>query len=276
MTQRILITGATGHLGRRTAARAADAGWTVVGTYLTAPGVGAAERLDVRDPVAVRELMRRVRPDVVVHAAAGRDDWRVIADGAAHVALAAVAVRARLVHLSSDALFSGREVHYDESAQPDPVYRYGAAKAAAETAVRAIDPGAAVVRTSLILGDGTGVHEVLTHDLIAGRADGTLFTDQIRKPVHVDDLADALLELATNGHAGILNVAGADAISRYDLGVLVARRDGLDPTLIPAGTIGDRGLRLPTDVRLRTEKATALLRTRLRGAHEFLAAPVAR
>ncbi|BFU46202.1 SDR family oxidoreductase [Krasilnikovia sp. MM14-A1004] len=276
MTRRILVVGATGHLGRRTAARAADAGWTVVGTYFTAAGAAAAERLDVRDPVAVRELLHRVRPDVVVHAAAGRDDWRVIADGAAHVALAAVAVGARLVHLSSDALFSGREVHYDESALPDPVYRYGAAKAAAETAVRAIDPGAAVVRTSLILGDGTGMHEVLTHDLIAGRVEGMLFTDQIRRPVHTDDLADAVLELADNGYRGVLNVAGADAISRYDLGVLVARRDGLDPALIPAGTIADRGLPMPTDVRLRTERAAALLRTRLRGAREFLAVPLVR
>ncbi|GAB1690261.1 SDR family oxidoreductase [Krasilnikovia sp. M28-CT-15] len=275
MTRRILITGATGHLGRRTAARAAEAGWTVVGTYFTAPGPAAGERLDVRDPAAVRELVQRVRPDVVLHAAAGRDDWRVIADGAAHVASAAVAGGARLVHVSSDAVFTGREVHYDESALPDPVSRYGAAKAAAETAVRAIDPGAAVVRTSLILGDGTGAHEILTHDLIAGRVDGMLFTDQIRKPVHTDDLADALLELATNGYRGILNVAGADVVNRYDLGVLVARRDGLDPALIPAGAIADRGLRLPTDVRLATERAAALLRTRLRGAHEFLAAPPA-
>ncbi|MFI6231108.1 SDR family oxidoreductase [Micromonospora echinospora] len=273
MTGRILITGATGHLGRRTAARAADAGWSVTGTYFTAPRETASERLDVRDPCAVRELLQRVRPDVVLHTAAGRDDWRVIADGAAHVAAATAALGIRLVHVSSDAVFSGREVDYDETALPDPVYRYGAAKAAAETAVRAITPTAAVVRTSLILGDGDGGHETLTKELLSGRAQGVLFTDQIRKPVHVDDLADALLELATNDYQGILNVAGPDAVSRYDLGVLVARREGLDPALIPAGTIADLGLRLPVDVRLRTGKATSLLRTRLRGAREFMAVP---
>lgn len=274
MSKRILITGASGNLGRRTARRAAAAGWSVVGTYFTAPTDEAGERLDVRDRIAVRDLIQRVRPTAVVHTAAGRDDWRTIADGAAHVAVATAALGARLVHVSSDAIFSGREVHYDESALPDPVYRYAAAKAAAETAVRAVDPTAAVVRTSLILGDGGGAHEVLTRGLIDGTADGMLFTDQIRKPVHVDDLADALLELVTNGYRGVLNVTGPDVISRYDLGVLVARRDGLDPARLPAGTIAERGLRLPPDVRLTTDRAASLLRTRLRGAHEFLAVPV--
>ncbi|WP_018826034.1 sugar nucleotide-binding protein [Salinispora arenicola] len=114
------------------------------------------------------------------------------------------------MYVSSDAVFSGREVDYDESAPPDPIYRYGAAKAA-ETAVAAVDPAAAVARTSLILGYGRGQHEILTRELIAGRVQGALFTDMVRKPVHVDDLADALLELASSNYRGVLNVAGPDA-----------------------------------------------------------------
>jgi dTDP-4-dehydrorhamnose reductase len=272
MTGRLLVTGGTGSLGRVVQRRAAGAGWTAVGTYLNSPADTAGERLDIRDPVAVREALRRIRPDAVVHAAAGRsrDDWAATADGAAHVAVAAAAIGVRLVHVSSDAIFSGRDVHYDEDARPDPVYPYGAAKAAAETAVRAVAPDAAVVRTSLILGDGHGAHELLTHELATGRVRGALFTDEIRTPVHVEDLADALLELAANGYAGVLNVAGAEAISRYDLGVLVARRDGLDPASLPAARAADLRLARPTDVRLRIDRATSVLRTRLRGAPEFI------
>lgn len=271
MTDRMLVVGASGHLGRKVAARAMAAGWMVVGTCFSSAGELGEVRLDIRDPAAVRELVRRVFPSVVIHTAAGRDDWRVIADGAAHVAVAAYSVGARLVHVSSEAVFSGRDVTYDEEAQPDPVYRYGAAKAAAETAVRAVDPTAAVVRTSLIVGDGRGAHETLTHDLIAGRRTGMLFTDQIRKPVHVDDLADALLELAGNDYRGVLNVAGTEPISRYDLGVLVARRDGLDPEAIPSGRAADSGVIVPADIRLTTERAASVLRTRLRGVSEFMA-----
>jgi dTDP-4-dehydrorhamnose reductase len=316
---RILITGATGSLGRRVAARATAAGWDVVGTYVTprsdpanapadtprsdhteaphgshanaprsdhgdtprsyhsdsprsdhtsAPrGAYTDLRLDIRDPVAVRDAVATIRPDAVIHAAAGRDrnDWPTNADGAANVALACTGLR--LVHVSSDAVFSGRAgTEYGEDATPDPVYPYGAAKAAAETAVRAIAPTAAIVRTSLIIGTGDGGHERLTHDLIAGRVAGALFTDEIRKPVYVDDLADALLELAGGDYRGVLNVAGADAVSRYDLGVLVARRDGLDATRLRAATSSGR----PGDVRLDISRASALLKTRLRGAHEFL------
>ncbi|GAA4201955.1 sugar nucleotide-binding protein [Actinocatenispora rupis] len=275
MADRLVVTGVTGHLGARVARRAAAAGWSVVGTCFRAASSTAvpSERLDIRDRATVHELLRRVRPDVVVHTAAGRDDWRVMADGAAHVAVATVALGIRLVHVSSDAVFSGRDIDYDESALPDPIYPYGAAKAAAETAVAAIDPAAAIVRTSLIVGDGGGQHEILTRDLIAGRVQGALFTDLIRKPVHVDDLSDALLELAATDHRGVLNVAGADPISRYDLGVLVAQREGLDPVRIPAATIADSGTRMAADVRLSTRRAVSLLRTRLRGVHDFIGGP---
>ncbi|GIE95373.1 sugar nucleotide-binding protein [Paractinoplanes rishiriensis] len=269
MGGRLLITGGSGSLGRRAFRRAAAAGWDAVGTYLQKPSKTAGVRLDVRDLADVRKVIADVRPDAIVHTAVGRErgDWRTTADGAAHVAAAAEGIR--LVHVSSDAIFSGRDVHYDESALPDPVYPYGAAKAAAETAVRVVAPAAAVVRTSLILGDGNGGHEILTRDLIGGRVRGALFTNELRKPVHTDDLADVLLELAAGDFAGVLNVAGSDVISRYDLGVLVARRDGLDPAAIPCA----EGTGRPTDVRLGTGLAQRVLRTRLRGAHEFLAQP---
>jgi dTDP-4-dehydrorhamnose reductase len=284
---RILITGATGSLGRRVATLAVAAGHTVLGTHVrpwieavrgpAGPLPGPAGRfdaaispvrLDIRDVEAVRDVIDAIRPDLVIHAAAGRDrnDWVTNADGAANVAVAC-GDRFRLVHVSSDAIFSGRAGReYTERDVPDPVYPYGAAKAAAETAVRAVAPGAAIVRTSLILGDGNGGHERLTHDLLAGRVDGALFTDEIRKPVHVDDLADALLEIGAGDFHGVLNVAGPDAVSRYDLGVLVARRDGLDPQqLRPASSSGR-----PGDVRLDVALAAGLLRTRLRGANEFM------
>lgn len=263
----VLVTGATGHLGAWVATRLPSA----IGTYFTTPSPAATEFLDIRDRAAVLGLVSRVRPDAVIHCAAGRDDWRTMADGAAHVALAATAVGARLVHVSTDAVFSGKDrVHFDESAVPDPIYRYGAAKAAAETAVAAIDPLAAIVRTSMILGHGTGQHERLTHDLLSGRARGALFTDMIRMPVHVDDLADALIEIAGMRYAGVLNVAGPEAISRYDLGVLVATRDGLDPASLPSSTIAASGLRLATDVRLNSDRARSLLKVRLRGVSDFI------
>jgi dTDP-4-dehydrorhamnose reductase len=85
-----------------------------------------------------------------------------------HVALAAAAAGTRLVHVSSDAVFSGTAPSYDETHPPDPVTPCGAAQAAAETAVKGIILGAVIARTSLIIGGGDSRHERLVRALAAG------------------------------------------------------------------------------------------------------------
>ncbi|MEU8183990.1 sugar nucleotide-binding protein [Micromonospora sp. NPDC049047] len=220
------------------------------------------------DRAAVRALVAEVRPDAVVGTPYRYGDWAVTADGAAHVAVAAAEVGARLVHVSSDALHAGRPTPYADDDPPTPVHAYGAAKAAAETAVRAIDPGAAVVRTSLILGEGSKQIQ-LCRDALAGRA--VLFTDELRCPIDVTDLADAVLELVASSYAGPLNVAGPDAVSRADLGRLVAERSGVSTAGLKTTTGASTGLTRPLDVRLDSSRAAGLLRTRLRGVRELLA-----
>ncbi len=272
-TMDLLVVGGTGYLGGEVARQALAAGRSVAATHLTGPGESTGVRwhaLDLRDRAGVVDLVAGLRPTVVVNAAYRQSDWATTADGAASVALGAAVAAARLVHVSSDAVFSGDAPSYDERAVPDPTSAYGAAKAAAETAVAAICPGAAVVRTSLILGsDGRSAHERRVHEL-AGGAPGALFTDDVRCAVHVADLAAALLELASPGAHGVLHVA--DAVSRHELGVLIARRDGLDPASLRTGRRAGSAVPGPLDVRLDCTRTQAQLRTRLRGAREFLGA----
>jgi len=273
---RLLVVGASGHLGGEVCrlAVAGDGFDEVVGAYHhEAGGVPGVrwERLDIRDGAAVDSLMRTVRPTVVVSAANRLGDWVAIADGAAHVARAAATVEARLVHVSTDVVHGGRPQPYGDAEPPTPITPYGAAKAAAETAVRALDPYAVLVRCSLILGDETSVQVRLCADLLAARVAGALFTDEIRCPVADVDLAGAILELATSEHHGPINVAGPDALSRADLGRLIMRRYGMSGRL-PLSTVVESGLPpRPREVRLDTSLARSLLRTRLRPASEVLA-----
>lgn len=270
---RILIVGGSGFLGREVARQATAAGHAVTATFASRarslPGVHWLP-LDLRRAGDIEPLVGEVRPDVVVNAAYRKGDWATTADGAIQVARAASARGCRVVHVSSDAVFSGSHVRYDESATPDPVTPYGAAKAAAETAIRLLAPDAVIVRTSLIVGDGGSPHEDFVHELAGGRRDGVLFTDVIRCPVHVADLAAALLELAATEHTGMCHLGGPDAVSRHELGVLIAARDGLDAARLPAGRRADVPTPGALDVRLDSERTQRTLRTRLRGAREFL------
>lgn len=259
---RILVTGGrTGYLGRHVVRVAARHDVVAVGSV----------DADIRDARAVRDLVARHAPDAIIHTAYVQSDWQVTAGGAVNVALAAEAGGSRLVLVSSDVVFSGAQGLYDESADPDPISPYGAAKAAAETAARAVCADTVVARTSLILGDGTSPHERLVHSLAAG-ADGGLFADERRCPVHVGDLAGALVELASMPVRGVLHCAGADAMSRYELGRTIAERDGLDADALRPIRRATLAVPGPIDVRLDSSAAGRLLATRLRGAREFLAA----
>ena len=166
----VLVVGGTGFLGHELVRQARDAGHRVTGTHLTQPGRLSDVRwrvLDLRHSADVRAVMSTVRPEVVINAAYRKSDWATTADGAANVAVAAAQVGARLVHISSDAVFSGTADRYTEACRPDPTTLYGAAKAAAETVVLAVAPAAVIVRTSLIVGDGGSPHEARSSPVTA-------------------------------------------------------------------------------------------------------------
>ncbi|NEB59718.1 sugar nucleotide-binding protein [Streptomyces sp. SID8111] len=271
-----LIIGGSGFLGAELVRQATAAGHTTAATYATKPGDTAHAAwypLDLRETGRLDAVMAEVNPRLIINAASDKADWGTTAEGPVRLAIAAAEYGSRLVHVSSDAVFSGARITYDESCPPDPVTPYGAAKAAAETGVLIVHPKATVARTSLIIGHGRSVHEHAVRELATGTRDGALFTDDIRCPVHVTDLAAALLELASYDAAGIHHLAGSDALSRHELGVLIAKRDGLNASRLPAALRADSGLSGALDVRLDSRATQGKLRTTLRGARQFCTEP---
>jgi dTDP-4-dehydrorhamnose reductase len=261
----VIVTGASGYLGREVVRLALAAGNDVVGVARTRRVGGAAawEAVDVRDPAAMRELAERLQPVAVVHTAyvqRGPDAASTIIEGSAAVAAAAAACGARLVHVSTDLVFGGRTEHYTEADAPAPVDDYGRWKAAAEEEVVRSCPGAVLVRPSLLYGDE---HPSPTQQAVLDAVDGlvpmSFFSDEVRCPSHVVDVAAALVALCRRCEVGgPLHLGGPDALSRYELACLVARWAGRPPDLVRPGRRAEHGMVRPGHVVLDSRRAVRL------------------
>lgn len=253
-----MVTGGCGYLGQELLARAPARGWVVHATWFRQPPRGEAEwvRADVRDPAAMAAAVDGV--DAIVHTAYRQSDGALDVNPTGSETVARASAGCRLVHLSTDIVFRGDRGSYREEDEPDPVNDYGRSKAEAERRVTEVHPEATIVRTSLLYGGAEpGPQERLA------RENHRFFVDELRSPVHVGDLAAAILELLALDIPGPLHLGGADDVSRFDFAVLL----GADATKLErAETTPDRA----PNVTLDSSRARALLATPLRGVRAVL------
>ena len=273
---RVLITGGAGFLGSALL-RSAPAGARVAATRRRAPVLGASEvhAVDLADADAVLALWNRVQPRMVIHTAYGIEAPERDIDGATRAVVdASRAVGAALIHVSTDMLLDGEHAPYTEDAAPAPVLEYGRWKARAEEYVRRQDPAAAVVRTSLLTSfSPLDPRSAWVARGLAGEAEVTLFADEIRCPIAVDDVAAQIWEiagLAAAARGGVWNLAGPEAISRYALGLLVAAHLGLPADRLRPGISRGTVPARPRDLRLSTTRADRELRHRARAISELV------
>ncbi len=242
----ILVTGSGGQLGRYLLDACRDQGFRVVGLGAN-PGPGVDIQVDIADVRAVETAITDVHPTIVIHAAAYTDvdgcerdpnkADRVNHHGAANIARAAKELRAWLIAVGTDFVFSGsQEEPYSERATPDPVSVYGSSKLAGERAVLDADPAFAVARTAWVYG-GAGKHfprTVLT--IVGDRGSMTVVDDEVSCPTFAGDLAEALVAAVDKRPAGILHLTNEGFINRYGLARAVVEAAGGDPEVIQPTT----------------------------------------
>jgi dTDP-4-dehydrorhamnose reductase len=255
---RLLITGASGFLGWQLAQAAGEA-WQVFGTYHQVKraivqerfGFMQAGRIDLTDFSDMREMMRIIRPDAVIHTAAlsqpnacqERPDlsFRINVDAARNLAGLCADREIPFVFTSTDLVFDGTAAPYAEDAPVKPVSIYGEHKAQAEVEILDRHPSAAICRMPLMFGPASPTHTNFLQWMEETLAQGgtlSLFHDEYRTPVSSRVAAQGLLMVArshlpeaeeegVSPIRGRLHLGGRERISRYGFGLLVQESRGL-------------------------------------------------
>lgn len=241
---RILITGAQGQLGRELTTELARRGGHEV------LPLGRAE-LDVTDGPAVRDRWADFSPDWCFHCAAYTAVDRaeeepelaqaVNVAGAANVARACTEQDSRLVHFSSDYVYTdglARPRREDDPTEPRGVYAQS--KLAGEERLLGILPTAAIVRTSWLY-SGFGHNFVKTMLRLGRERDelGVVY-DQVGGPTYARDLACYLLDIAfaeySSSFQGVFNFSNAGVTSWYDFCLAIHELSGIDCRVRPLDT----------------------------------------
>lgn len=234
----LFLAGASGLVGSAFARAAARRGHRVIGTVGAYPGPleGLAEKLalDLADEAATTSAVLEVFPEAIVNCAAISVPEQCEANPALaqrlNVGLPALLARlahhvsARLVHISSEQVFDGRQTQpYTSADRPAPINLYGRQKLESERLVQAAAPEFAVtLRVPLLMGNSPAGqrshHERLFAEWSAGRTP-RLFTDEYRQPCSAENLAEVLLELCERPDLrGVYHWAGTELLSRHEIG----------------------------------------------------------
>jgi dTDP-4-dehydrorhamnose reductase len=278
MSDRVLVLGAAGLVGRHVRAALADR--DVVATFHSDPVAGGVP-LDITDGDAVRRLMKDLRPAVVVLAAADtyvegceRDPAgtrRLNVDAAATVRDAAP--DATLVVFSSEYVFDGTRLAYREADAVGPLNEYGRQKVALEELARS-SPRHLVLRVSGVFGDERRRKNFVWQLVDRLRAGATFDvpSDQLITPTDAASLGTTLRELLDRGATGTFHAGGPEIMGREIFARLVARTFRLDETRIRSRPTAELGLlaKRPAKAGLTDAKLQTVLGHGLRRAEDAL------
>ena len=291
----VLVLGASGFLGRHVVAgfsagcraHARKAG------FASSPALAA----DLSDEAQLFELLAAERPRALINCAAISAPAACEGDPSAAAAMNtslprllgewSVETGARVIHVSTDLVFGGAPAPaggFREEDEPSPLSVYGASKAAGERGLLDVAPDALVVRLPLLYGSGLGTSRGASEDLFATLDRGEvarLFEDEWRTPLPASVAAAALIELCASPARGLLHVAGAERVSRLELGHALHAERFQDPARAARELMGcaradlDLSPPRPEDTSLCCERARALLETALPGLEEGVAIALA-
>ena len=167
--------------------------------------------------------------------------WKVNVTGTENIVSAVKACGKRLIHFSTDFVFSGLEDIYTEESKPNPINWYGETKYRAEKAVRDGLGDYVILRTAFPYRaefKRMDIVRFFMQELTQGNMVNAI-EDWIITPTYIDDLAEAIYVFITNRETGIYHAVGSASQSPYEVALSVADVFGFDKTKVRAVKLED-------------------------------------
>jgi len=245
MVEKIIVTGAGGLLGYALVRQAIARGFEVCSLdFEHMPDCGRPIKIDLTDPASVKTCIETEKPQVVVNTASLTDvdlcernpelAMRVNGAAAGYLAETCENANAFLIHLSTDYVFDGNSGNFNENDKPAPVNQYGASKLLGEQLVLK-HKDTCVGRTSVIYGWGRTFRPnfgTWLHSKLSKGEKVNVVSDQFASPTLNTNLAGMILELMERRWEGLIHLAGATRINRFDFAVKLATAFHFEPSLI--------------------------------------------
>ncbi len=254
--RRILITGASGLLGINLTLETAKRHhvFGLVGKHPVQTDAFQVIQADLLAPGSVKRILEDIQPDWVIHCAALANidaceaeparAYQLNSELPAKLAKYVARGGARLIHISTDAVFDGQRGAYREEDLPNPLSTYAKTKLDGEFAVAKANPKAIIARVNLFgwsISGGRSLAEFFYTNLNAGKKVKG-FTDVFFCPLLANDLADIFLKMLELNLRGLFHVVSSDCVSKYNFGLQIARKFGFDENLIEPISVKSAGL----------------------------------
>ncbi|MCP6680849.1 dTDP-4-dehydrorhamnose reductase [Bacillus nakamurai] len=235
---KVLVTGAAGQLGRELCRQLKQAGYEVIAL--------TKAMMNISDQRSVRHSFSHYKPDIVVNTAAytSVDQCETELDkaylingiGAYYTALEAEQIGARVIHISTDYVFSGRGAEpYKEDDPPEPGTIYGKSKKLGEELIRLTGKNHTIVRTSWVYGSGGHNFVNTMLKLTDTRDQVRVVSDQIGSPTYTKDLAETVIQLF-DSPPGTYHAANAGICSWYEFAKAIMEESGRKTAVLPVST----------------------------------------
>ena len=266
MTKKVLVTGASGMLGRSVFKKIKAENIETIGISFSRKSQDLLS-LDLTKPADVEACILKYKPDFIIHCAAEKKPdvcqndpvktQKLNVQATHHLSELCLKYGAKLIYISTDYVFDGTKPPYQIDDKPNPINAYGLSKRAGELAVLKIDPTAIIVRVPVLFGPVETLEESAVTTIfstVLGQMNVKNDHWAVRYPTFTPDIANLLFKIISMPESqqlkGIYHFSGEEAFTKYEMAMAMAKLFNLPTRHLKPDTETPTGAPRPHDCHL--------------------------